>query len=180
MSNIAVIALSRVFLILSIFLNGLLIFLVTLADNFFVERVTAVFWFYLSIGLYAFPFYGLRIHPREDHSTRANWVWAMFLGLLSVWISFAMYYANATDLVLLDGTETVSNGLSGTSIDRLSPKDFFYYSTVTLTTLGYGDIQPLGTFRTVSAIQAVIGFITVPVAIAEMITQFYHEYDTKA
>jgi hypothetical protein len=41
----------------------------------------------------------------------------------------------------------------------LSFSDALYYSTVTITTLGYGDVVPHGFFRAFAATEALLGFI---------------------
>lgn len=48
--------------------------------------------------------------------------------------------------------------------------DFFYYSFVTLTTLGYGDITPVGPFaRSLSTLEAIVGQIYLTVLIARLV-----------
>ena len=52
--------------------------------------------------------------------------------------------------------------LPGTCVDGLtSGADAIYFSYVTITTLGYGDLQPIGWCRAVSAFQATLGLLSV-------------------
>ncbi|MDH3672007.1 MAG: potassium channel family protein [Gammaproteobacteria bacterium] len=47
---------------------------------------------------------------------------------------------------------------------------FFYYSFVTLTTLGYGDITPVGPFaRSLSTLEAIVGQIYLTVLVARLV-----------
>ncbi|MCP5036805.1 MAG: two pore domain potassium channel family protein [Rhodobacteraceae bacterium] len=61
----------------------------------------------------------------------------------------------------------------------LSGFDRLYFSIVTFTTLGYGDISPSGDFRLLAASQAFMGFIFVPIIIAELSVLAYWERDKK-
>jgi len=55
-------------------------------------------------------------------------------------------------------------------VTRERPPDFIYYSFVTLTTLGYGDITPVAVFaRTLSWFEAVLGQIYLTVFIARFV-----------
>ena len=47
--------------------------------------------------------------------------------------------------------------------------DYIYFSVVTFTTLGYGDITPTGLARTISILQAIAGFLFVPLLISQLI-----------
>lgn len=52
------------------------------------------------------------------------------------------------------------NNFSGVGI-YFTPWEALYFSVVTFTTLGYGDIYPLGSLRFIAAIQALLGPVTV-------------------
>jgi len=52
-----------------------------------------------------------------------------------------------------------------------SPRDALYFSVVTITTLGYGDIHPVtGTGRWLSLIQTLMGFILVVLVFGTFLT----------
>lgn len=52
-------------------------------------------------------------------------------------------------------------------------QDFLYYSFVTLTTLGYGDITPIGaTARALSTIEAIFGQFYMAILVAGLISIF--------
>ena len=48
--------------------------------------------------------------------------------------------------------------------------DYMYFSVVTFTTLGYGDLLPKGEARKFAALEALIGFIFVPILIGQFIS----------
>ena len=56
-------------------------------------------------------------------------------------------------------------GLDGVSVDT----DYVYFSVVTFTTLGYGDITPDGAARVFAILEAISGFLFVPLLISQLI-----------
>jgi len=48
--------------------------------------------------------------------------------------------------------------------------DYLYFSIVTFTTLGYGDIQPSSDAKIFAAIEAVIGFLFVPILVSQVLS----------
>ena len=65
-------------------------------------------------------------------------------------------------VVLIPGFAVVFWLLQGFGASELSPLEALYFSAVTITTLGYGDIQPLDTVvRLLAASEAVLGIVTI-------------------
>ena len=63
---------------------------------------------------------------------------------------------------------------------RLNPPwEPVYYSTITFTTLGYGDLLPRGEARAFAAVQALIGFIFMPVLLSSFVA-LIRDYAFKA
>ncbi|MDM7983263.1 MAG: potassium channel family protein [Maricaulis sp.] len=56
-------------------------------------------------------------------------------------------------------------GISGAD----SKGDYLYFSIVTFTTLGYGDMSPIGPARYFANIQALSGFLFVPLIVSQVI-----------
>lgn len=66
-------------------------------------------------------------------------------------------------------------GLSGGDFSEIR-RDLFYYSYVTLTTLGYGDIGPVGeSARSLAMMQAVVGQLYLVVLVASLVSLFLRE-----
>ena len=47
--------------------------------------------------------------------------------------------------------------------------DYIYFSFVTFTTVGYGEIVPTGATRLVSIVEAMVGFFTMPLLVAQIL-----------
>jgi voltage-gated potassium channel Kch len=54
--------------------------------------------------------------------------------------------------------------------------ELLYFSLVTLSTIGYGDIVPLsGTARIVTALEGVTGVLYIAITVALLVSRFKHE-----
>ena len=49
----------------------------------------------------------------------------------------------------------------GTIVDLEQPVDYVYYSSVVYTTVGFGDLYPLGAIRYVTALESLIGLVLI-------------------
>ena len=97
-------------------------------------------------GSHALEWRLTRFGPARGHVDRAVLVWLltlwMFLAIvIEAWL-WALVYLNHASITVLSDLETA-----------------FYFSMVTFTTLGYGDIVLTGEWRTLASIQAANGVI---------------------
>ena len=90
------------------------------------------------------------------------------IGSVCVYLLLVFVWAIAYDLLEL-ATPGSFHGLAA-SRDLSRFDEFTYFSLVTMTTLGYGDITPVSSFaRIVSAVQAGIGSLYLAVVIARLV-----------
>lgn len=104
------------------------------------------------------------LEPGKMTSDRMAGAIAVYLLLGLLW---AMVYGIATmlDPGSFSGTGVLGQGQAGTA------RDFIYFSFVTLTTLGYGDILPVASgARTLAWMEAVFGQLYVAVTIARLVS----------
>jgi hypothetical protein len=66
------------------------------------------------------------------------------------------FFALAISVLLQDGSFGYLEGMDGTDVGSL-----IYYSAITYTTVGYGDITPIGDMRLFAAIEALTGMVLV-------------------
>ncbi len=80
----------------------------------------------------------------------------LFLLYVNILVGFGLVYAifelKGTKILLESGQQ-----LSGSFLDILSSS--FYFSAITLLSVGYGDISPVGIGRSISILEALIGYI---------------------
>jgi hypothetical protein len=68
------------------------------------------------------------------------------------------------------GSYHLGDGATAFSVEERNPEDFIYFSYVTLTTLGYGDITPKSSSaRYLATLEAIIGQLYIAVLIARMV-----------
>lgn len=83
----------------------------------------------------------------------------LFLSLLflyvSVMLAFGLFYfiLSIEGIVLAEGGDLIDSSLAGSLLHSI------YFSGVTLLTVGYGDILPVGVGRFLALIEALIGYL---------------------
>ncbi|UFU00153.1 ion channel [Radiobacillus kanasensis] len=104
---------------------------------------------FMTISLYTF----LHFHPKGYFSMEIFYTLAVVY--LSVLVSFAiMYFAlSFNGVILVEGGSLREIGVLESLAHSL------YFSGVTLLTVGYGDITPIGFGRVLALLEALIGYI---------------------
>jgi uncharacterized membrane protein len=101
----------------------------------------------------------------------------MICGALSVYLLIGLIWVGAFTLV-----EAIQPGsFASSSGEALNASDFLYYSFVTLTTLGYGDIVPItARARSLAILEAITGVLFSAVLIARLVgTRIAHMTDSR-
>ena len=120
--------------------------------------VAAVFG--LGFLMIASPVLIVRRISRHDVIT-ATTMWGAIAAYLSLGIAFSLIYA-----AIFSADADAFRSVTGVGL-----ADFNYFSFVTMTTLGYGDITPVTDLaRAVSVLQTVIGQIFLVVVVARVVT----------
>jgi hypothetical protein len=98
------------------------------------------------------------------------------LGALSIYVLIGLIFANADfGLQLLSGRSFFAQ--SG----HHGPADFAYYSFITMTTVGYGDLSPTtGLPRTNAVLEALAGQIFLVVLVARLVTLYTPRHGLRA
>ena len=91
-----------------------------------------------------------------------KWLWSCFLnGIFGYGEQPVKVIISAMSIILIFTFLFMGSGISNVDIERITTKNFFdciYFSTVTFTTLGYGDFRPLeGWGRLLAGSEAFIG-----------------------
>lgn len=86
-----------------------------------------------------------------------------FLFLASIYATVMLGFGLMYFLLEMNGFQVLDDGTarSGNIIERL--ETFFYFSAVTLFSVGYGEIAPIGFGRIIAVSEALIGY-TIPAA----------------
>jgi hypothetical protein len=142
---------------------GALVF--ALASTIFANRLLrGLHWGFLA-AFFALTVARLFSHLQNSRSIRrADLYMAVSIYLLLAYTWAALY---AAIINLYPG----SFQLGSNSIDRQS--DLLYFSLVTLTTVGYGDVVPLsGEARMLAALEAVTGVLCIAITVAILVSAY--------
>ncbi|MEM9445765.1 MAG: ion channel [Verrucomicrobiota bacterium] len=91
------------------------------------------------------------------------------MGALSVYLMFGLLFADAYISVLaLDPESTLS-----IPFEQLKIGDIYYFSYITLSTIGYGDITPVSPIaRALTILEGVIGVMFLATMVAKVVSEF--------
>ncbi len=126
------------------------------------------------IGICAVLFFGLTtavilVHVLEDRTVTTDTLYGAVTVYLLIGVTWTVAY------ILLEHFQPGSFFVDAVHNPdgRLTQTDFLFYSFVTLTTVGYGDIAPLSSAaRTLSLLEAVCGVLYVAVLVARLVAAY--------
>ena len=126
------------------------IFVLTLISGYFNWWI--IFSNVLTLGITVF----LRLIPMMLNLSRSYYRWIVLFLLMHTLVTIVTFALHHMSVGIID-----TNGLS-----ELSFWDAIYFSVTTFTTLGYGDFQPLPEMRLATSAEALIGMVSVALAVA--------------
>lgn len=127
----------------------------------------------ISLALIFFLLMTIATLDYTFHSKRISTLTLFGAVCAYLFIGLAWSYA----YLLLDFLNAHAFNLADMTI-RVKEQQFIYYSFVTLTTLGYGDIVPLSNLaRVLSWMEAVIGQAYVTILIAQLVARYVVTYE---
>ncbi len=120
----------------------------------------------LIVVYYAFTTVAIVRHLFHRRSVDTDTILSAISAYLMIGLTFAVVYM----LMELRGSGSFVENYGDQAIDW---GDMFYYSFVTLTTLGYGDISPVTSqARSAAILEATIGILYMSTLIARMVSEY--------
>lgn len=153
------------------FLLGIILAALGVSGNILALANAGTFFIYLSLCSYIVFLLltiGLAIQQAINLRTvDANNIIGAICIYLLLGVMWSFFYVLVN--MLIPGSFNVS--ISGSPFEQV--QDFMYYSFVTLTTLGYGDIAPIReTARALSVIEAILGQFYIAILVAGLVAAF--------
>jgi len=102
-----------------------------------------------------------KISKRESPSWRRNFQFSTSFGKFIDQLPFAKFVYICVGIIILCGIYfyLFNPYGNGTSKANISFGDSLYFSVITFTSLGYGDISPMGFGKLVASIEVLLGLI---------------------
>ena len=145
---------------------GNVIFVVA-GNTFRSPTLTGIRWAFLA-AFFALTAVGLFSYLRNSRSVGRPELYTA----ISIYLLLGLLWASI--YLAIDSFSPGSIRMGGNPADRQT--ELLYFSLVTLSTVGYGDIVPLsGTARIVSALEGVTGVLYIAITVALLVGRFRHE-----
>jgi hypothetical protein len=101
----------------------------------------------------------------------------LFAGL-SLYLLVGMAWVTAYQLVEAFSPGSFAGGVLEGASRGMIVRDLLYFSFVSLTTLGYGDITPISPLaRSVAILEAITGVLSLAIIIARLVSAWTHEHE---
>ena len=96
-------------------------------------------------------------------------------GAIAVYLLLGLAWASAYQLVALRHPDAFTGAIGGEGGSEGMPQHWIYYSFVTLTTLGYGDITPVHPVaRSLAVLEALVGQLYPAILLARLVSLQVH------
>lgn len=153
------------------FLLGIVLVTLGIGSNILALAGTGIFFSYLSLCSYII-FLMLTISLAIQQVVRSGPINAnRVIGVICIYLLLGLIWSLFYVLINMFIPDSFSIQIGGSPFEQAQP--FLYYSFVTLTTLGYGDISPLGeTARAMSTIEAILGQFYIAILVAGAVATF--------
>lgn len=153
------------------FLLGIVLVTLGIGSNILALAGTGIFFSYLSLCSYII-FLMLTISLAIQQVVRSGPINAnRVIGVICIYLLLGLIWSLFYVLINMFIPDSFSIQIGGSPFEQAQP--FLYYSFVTLTTLGYGDISPLGeTARALSTIEAILGQFYIAILVAGAVATF--------
>lgn len=153
------------------FLLGIVLVTLGIGSNILALAGTGIFFSYLSLCSYII-FLMLTISLAIRQVVRSGPINAnRVIGVICIYLLLGLVWSLIYVLINMFIPDSFSIQIGGSPFEQAQP--FLYYSFVTLTTLGYGDISPLGeTARAMSTIEAILGQFYIAILVAGAVATF--------
>jgi hypothetical protein len=153
------------------FLLGIVLVTIGIISNILAATGTGIFFSYLSLCSYII-FLLLTISLAIRQVLRSGPINAnRVIGVICIYLLLGLIWSLFYVLVNVLIPSSFSIQISGNPFEQAN--HFLYFSFVTLTTLGYGDISPLGeTARALSTIEAILGQLYIAILVAGAVATF--------
>ncbi|MDD5041893.1 MAG: ion channel [Candidatus Peribacteraceae bacterium] len=109
-------------------------------------------------------------HPAPHNRLVEKITTLPYTTLSSLWLAMVALFAMAYALLAVFAPKHAPLGLQGLHGLRLIGNSF-YYSIITSTTTGYGDIVPVGFSKILSSVQCVAGYFVLAVFVTKLVSQ---------
>ncbi len=159
------------------FVFAIVLMVLGVGGNILALANAGILFFYMSLGSYI-VFLLLAIILAIRQVFRVEKVSGnSIIGAVCIYLLLGVIWSLFYVLVNLLIPDSFGGQITGSPYQQL--QDFLYYSFVTLTSLGYGDITPVGaTARALSTLEVIFGQFYIAILVAALVANYLSRRDT--